>query len=240
MARPASLTLPASGPRASNVNYLGAARCRRKFELYYPEGFGDEAYLVGERAHKERAHRQWLLELGPELFSRQLARGEYRQVVDAALRIESRTNLLFSFEKSALREALRAPAAARLFAHELHTFLHGRGAARKRFEDWSQALAELQAPRGRIHSWTVTTVFGFLGRPDRHVLLKPRVTLRAAQAYGFDLAYDPTPSWRGYEALLTFAAIIRRDLERQGGLRLRDMIDVQSFIWVQGAPEYEA
>ena len=31
------------------------------------------------------------------------------------------------------------------------------------------------------------------------------------------------------ERLLTFAAIVRRD-----------MIDVQSFMWVQGAPEYAA
>jgi hypothetical protein len=42
-----------------------------------------------------------------------------------------------------------------------------------------------------------------------------------------------------YQQLLTFAAIIRRDLDRRPGLRARDMIDVQSFIWVQGAQEYE-
>jgi hypothetical protein len=39
---------------------------------------------------------------------------------------------------------------------------------------------------------------------------------------------------------LTFAAIVRRDLERRPGLRPRDMIDVQSFMWVQGAPDYAA
>lgn len=240
MARPASLLLPASGPRASNVNYLGAARCRRKFQLYYPEGFDDEAYLVAERAQKERARLQWQAELPPDTFRHRLARGEYRQLVDAALRIESRSNLLYSFEKSALREALRPPAAARLFAHELHALLHGRGPQRRRFDDWCQALAELRPAGRRVDTWPVATVFGFLGRPDRHLFLKPRVTLRAAQTYGFDLAYDTTPSGRGYDSLLTFAAIIRRDLERHAGLRLRDMIDVQSFIWVQGSAEYEA
>jgi hypothetical protein len=240
MARPASLSSSASGPRASNVNYLGAARCRRKFELYYPEGFADEAYLIAERAHKERAHRQWEHELGADSFRKQLARGAYRQIADAALRIESSTNLLFSFEKMALREALRPAAGARLFAHELYEFLHGRGAAHRRFEGWTQAVGELQPARGRVHSWPVVTVFGFLARPDRHLFLKPRVTRRAAGAYGFDLAYEATPTWRGYETLLTFAAIIRRDLDRRAGLRVRDMIDVQSFIWVQGAAEYEA
>lgn len=239
MARPASLSSTGSGPRATNVNYLGAARCRRKFELYYPEGFEDDAYLIAERALRERAHQEWLRELGPATFRKLLARGEYRQIADTALRIESHTNLLFSFEKMALRDALRSAAGARLFAHELYAFLHGRGSPRRRFEDWCQAVAELPRTSGRVQTWPVVTVFGFLARPDRHLLLKPRVTRSAARTYGFSLPYGPEPSWRVYEGLLTFAAIIRRDLDRHAGFRARDMIDVQCFIWVQGAQEYE-
>ncbi len=239
MARLAPLTSPHGGPRASNVNYLGAARCRRKFELFYPEGFADSAYVVAERAARERAHLEWQRELGPREFRRLLARGEYRQIAALALRVESHTNLLFSFEKMALRDALRPPAGARLFAHELYAFLHGRGSARRRFEDWSQAVGELPRPRARVHTWPVVTLFGFLARPDRHLFLKPRVTRGAARAYGYDLAYQPAPTWAVYESLLTFGAIIRRDLERHRGLRARDMIDVHSFIWVQGAAEYQ-
>jgi len=41
-------------------------------------------------------------------------------------------------------------------------------------------------------------------------------------------------------ALLTFAAIMRRDLDKKPGFKARDMIDLQSFIWVQGAQEYQA
>jgi len=66
------------------------------------------------------------------------------------------------------------------------------------------------------------------------------VTRTAARAYGFDLLYQPTPSWAVYEGLLTFGAIIRRDLERHPSLQAHDMIDVQSFIWVQGAQEYQS
>jgi len=36
--------------------------------------------------------------------------------------------------------------------------------------------------------------------------------------------------------LLNFAALVRRDVR---DLRPRDMIDTQSFIWVQGSDEYE-
>ena len=113
MARAASLPLSLFGAGASNVIYLGAALCRRKFELFYPEGFEDETYLVAERSHKERAHLEWEAELGAADFRKLLARGEFRQVADIAVRIESRANLLFSFERMALRDAVRTPAGAR-------------------------------------------------------------------------------------------------------------------------------
>lgn len=240
MARLASLTYPLSGARASNVNYLGAARCRRKFELYYPDGFVDETYQIAERSFKERAHLEWQSELGPVEFRKLLARGEFRHIADAAIRIESRTNLLFSFEKMALRDALKSQAGARLFATELYAFLWARGAPQRKFTDWVQAVCELPRREAPVLTWPIVTVFGFLARPDKHMFLKPMVTRRAAHAYGYDFQYQPQPSWHVYQSLLTFAAIIRRDLERRPGFQARDMIDLQSFVWVQGSQEYDA
>jgi hypothetical protein len=239
MARALSLPHPLTGARAGNVNYLGAARCRRKFELFYPDGFQDETYLVAERSYKERAHLEWDTQLGPAAFRKLLARGEFRQIADTAVRIESRTNLLFSFEKMALRDALKSPAGARLFASELYAFLWGRGSPQRKFEDWVQAVRDLPRRQTRVLTWPLVTVFGFLARPDKHLFLKPRVTRKAAHAYGYDFQYSPDSSWPVYQSLLTFAAIIRRDLDRRPGFKARDMIDVQSFIWVQGSEEYE-
>jgi hypothetical protein len=239
MATLAKLTSPLTGARANNVNYLGAARSRRKFELFYPDGFYDETYTVAERSFKERAHLEWQHELGPVAFRKLLARGEFREIADIAVRIESRTNLLFSFEKMALRDAVKTAAGARLFATELYAFLWGRGSPHRRFDDWVQAVAELPRKDARVLTWPLVTVFGFLARPDKHLFLKPRVTRKAALAYGFDFEYQPEPSWRVYHSLLTFAAIIRRDLDRKPGFKARDMIDIQSFIWVQGSEEYE-
>ena len=93
--------------------------------------------------------------------------------------------------------------------------------------------------RVRVLTWPVVTVFGFIARPDKHLFLKPIVTRKAARAYGFDFQYRAQPSWPVYQSLLTFAAIIRRDLDRKPGFKARDMMDVQSFIWVQGSQEYE-
>jgi len=239
MARAAFLSLPLSGAGASNVIYLGAAQCRRKFELFYPDGFADETYLVAERSAKDRARFEWEAELGPQAFRKLLARGEFRAVADAAVRIESRAGLLFSFERMALRDAVKTPAGARLFATELYAFLYGHGPQQRRFNDWIEALADLPQRGSPVLTWPVATVFGFIARPDRHLFLKPRVTRKAAHKYGYALAYQPRPSWAGYQALLSFAAVIRRDLDRKPGFKARDMIDLQSFIWVQGAPEYE-
>jgi hypothetical protein len=240
MARAAFLPFPLSGAGASNVVYLGAAHCRRKFELFYPDGFYDETYLVAERSSKERAHLEWETELSAAAFRKLLARGEFRAISDAAVRIESRAGLISSFERMALRDAVKTPAGARLFATELYAFLYGTGSTQRKFNDWLEALADLPQRGSPVLTWPVATVFGFIARPDRHLFMKPRATRKAAHLYGYALGYNTRPSWRLYQDLLTFAAVIRRDLDRKPGFKARDMIDLQSFMWVQGAPEYEA
>ena len=68
------------------------------------------------------------------------------------------------------------------------------------------------------------------------MFLKPTVTRIAAERYGFAFHYRSRPAWETYASLLALARTVRRD---QSLLRPRDMIDIQSFIWVQGSEEYE-
>ena len=240
MARAAFLPHPLTGAGASNVIYLGAGLCRRKFELFYPDGFEDETYLVAERSHKERAHLDWETELAPATFRKLLARGEFRAISDAAVRVEARANLLFSFERMALRDAVKTPAGARLFATELYAFLYGHGSLQRRFSDWIEALRDLPQRQSRVLTWPMATVFGFIARPERHMFCKPRATRKAARDYGYAQSSRTQPTWADYQDLLTFAAVLRRDLDRKPGFKARDMIDLQSFMWVQGAAEYQA
>jgi hypothetical protein len=106
---------------------------------------------------------------------------------------------------------------------------------RKRFERWIETVAELPRKQTRVLTWPIATVFGFIALPEEHVFLKPNVTRRAARAYGYEFRYASRPNWDTYANLLDFAATVRRDL---ADLRPRDMIDIQSFIWVQGSDEY--
>jgi hypothetical protein len=222
--------------RTPPVTYRGAARCRRKFLRIFPAGFRDETYLDWERDYKWTAHREWQKVLDRDSFAALLKAGRHAEIAAHAVRIESRTNLLFSFEKMALRDAVKTPTGARAFAAGLFDFLYA--APRPDadvFERWCEAVASLPRVQTRVLTWPVVTVFGFIGRPDAHIFLKPNVTRTAAARYGFDFDYRSKPSWRTYDSLLDFASVVRRDLR---DLKPRDMIDLQSFIWVQGSDEY--
>ena len=213
----------------------GAQRCRRKFLRFFPGGFRDPTYLEWERGYKWRAHERWNDELGPRSLRMLLVRGDHAEIARRAIAIESRTNLLFSFEKMALRDAVKTRKGARAFATGLYAFLHGRGSEETRFARWCDTVAKLPRRQTRVLTWPIVTVFGFIAQPDRHIFLKPTVTRRAATAYGFEFAYHSRLEWETYASLLAFAERIRRDLR---DLRPRDMIDIQSFIWVQGSDEY--
>jgi hypothetical protein len=213
-----------------------ALRCRRKFLRFFPGGFDDETYVDWERGYKWQAHEQWARSLSRSEYRSLLSSGEFEEIAGRAVRIESRTNLLFSFEKMALRDAVRTTAGARIFAEGLYELVYGRGSAQKRFEQWIEAVASLPRKQTRVLTWPLATVFGFIAIPAEHIFLKPRVTQIAAGEYGFDFQYVSRPNWATYQNVIEFAELIRRD---QRDLKPRDMIDLQGFMWVQGSDEYE-
>lgn len=214
----------------------GAIRCRRKFLRFFPKGFYDEKYVDWERGYKWEAHERWEQLLSRDAHRALIGEGEFAEVARRAVTIESRTNLLFSFEKMALRDAIKPPAGARAFAEGLYEFLYGRGSDRTKFERWCAVVSGLPRRQTRVLTWPLVTVFGFIALPDVHFFLKPMVTRAAAREYGFDFQYHARPNWDTYSNLLDFARLVRADLR---DLRPRDMIDIQSFLWVQGSDEYE-
>ena len=213
-----------------------ALACRRKFLRFFRGGFASPKYLAWERDYKWQAHQEWERQLSREELERLLAARDFAEVAVRAVRIESRTNLLFSFEKMALRDAVRVPAGAESFARGLYEWLHGKGDREERFNRWGLVLSGLPRKQTRVHTWPLQTVFGFIAAPSREIFLKPMVTKTAADAYGFDFVYGSRPNWTTYASLLRFAQVLKRDL---ADLKPRDLIDLQSFIWVLGSSEYD-
>jgi hypothetical protein len=225
-------------PALTSSSELSAAarRCRRRFLKFFPDGFRDETYVDWERGYKWEAYEKWCAALRRSAFRSLLDSGEYATIAKHAVSIESRTNLLFSFEKMALRDAVKTAAGARAFAQGLWDFLHGAGTDQERFERWIDVVDALPRVQTRVLTWPIVTVFGFIAQPERHIFLKPNVTKRAADAYGCTFDYKSRPNWASYVSLLEFAEQVRDD---QRDLGPRDMIDLQGFIWVQGSDEYD-
>jgi hypothetical protein len=215
----------------------GAARCRRNFLRQFPGGFRDPTYLDWERDYKWETHLRWEEVLSRDTFRQLLRDGDAAEAAVRAVRVEQRSRhaMLFSFEKMALRDALRSPDGANDFAHGLYDYLHGRGSLERRFERWVTTIDGLPRRQTRVLTWPLATVFGFIAQPGEHMFMKPNTIRAAARAYGYDLPYRSRPNWETYSRLLEFSALVRRDLR---DLRPRDMIDLQSFLWVQGSDEY--
>ena len=89
---------------------------RKKFLHAFPGGFRDETYVEWERDYKWRAHQRWQDDLSEVSFAGSSQIGHLRKHRRLASSIESRTNLLFSFEKMALRDAIRSVPGAKAFA----------------------------------------------------------------------------------------------------------------------------
>jgi hypothetical protein len=222
-------------PTARRALSRQALGTRRKFLRHFPGGFRDETYLDWERGYKWNAHQSWQAELNQSAFEGLIKAGKFEQIAATAIRIESRTSLLFSFEKMALRDADRSPAGAKAFALAPFDLLHGPDPMEVRFSNWIDAIGRLPRRQTRVLTWPLVTVFGFIAQPGTNFFLKPTVTREAARRYGVELPYASRPTWPLYKDLLDFVARVLADTS---DLRPRDMIDMQSFLWVQGSEEY--
>jgi hypothetical protein len=103
------------------INKLTKKRlnCRKKFLHYFKKGFSDQKYFDWERGYKWEAHLQWKRLLNEKEFRFLIEESFYNEIAARAVRIESRTNLLFSFEKMALRDAVKETKNAKTFAMAL-------------------------------------------------------------------------------------------------------------------------
>ena len=167
---------------------------RAKFLHYFPKGFRDPLYEDWERGYKWAANERWTETLDQASFRELLRAGKHREVAAQAVAIEARTNLLFSFEKMALRDGSSRLRSTDLCSRSLrfpswHT-RHGGAIYR-----WCAAVAGLPRRQTRVLTWPVVTVFGFIAAPASHIFLKPTVTRRAAEALGVPFEYRSRPSW---------------------------------------------
>lgn len=123
-----SLARNTTPARLAGAASPGALNCRKKFLRFFKGGFYDEKYVDWERGYKWEAHEQWEKALDRTHFRALLSAAQYGEAAARAIRIESRTNVLFSFEKWRCANAIKSPAGARAFSEgALRLPAQGRG-----------------------------------------------------------------------------------------------------------------
>src|SRR3569833_4127471 len=137
-------------PRRPRADLTTVRKSRRKFLRYYPGAFNDAEYLSLERGYKWAAHERWVEALGKHQFRKLLDAGDFGAIAHRAVSIESRTNLLFSFEKMALRDAVKSPTGGKALGTGLWQFLHGDAPLSERFDTWIEVLSRLPRRQTRV------------------------------------------------------------------------------------------
>src|SRR3954471_22266239 len=99
-----------------DVTAKARIKCKKKFLYYFPKGFADAKYYAWERGYKWEAHLAWEKDLNKKEYERLLSEKQFSEIAFRAVRLETKTNLLFSFEKMALRDAVKPAEGAKAFA----------------------------------------------------------------------------------------------------------------------------
>jgi hypothetical protein len=215
-----NLHVPAARGR---MRYLSLPESVERFLARFPQGFYGDRFASEEREYKVRAHQLAQDLLSQSALTRLLSANDYGEVCRRALRVANATNLIFPYEKMALKDGLESPAHQQAFATALFHLLYGDDDLKPRFERYVDILEGIGAAK-----WTIATYFLFIVYPAEYVFLKPTVTQNAAEISGFAINYRPDLNWLTYTSVLTFAKYLKTELT---GLSPRDMIDVQSFMW---------
>lgn len=225
---------PLKGGKLSHVEpRVTPAQSIDRFLQHFPKGFADPKYLSNERGYKWNAHQKFVDALGDGKGAALLANGRLKEAVTQILSAERAVNLLSLYEKSAFADGLKNDAAASDYADALFRLIAAPNRDQAAFERLIAAVANLPAEEGRarVATWPVLTMLPFLAQPQRFMFLKPEVTQKAAERLLWNLNYTSKLNWLTYSRLLDMSDELLTLLQPLGA---RDLIDVQSFIWVTG------
>jgi len=213
-----------------------------QFLASYPEGFVDPAFLGRGAGRSERASRWRAAQeafagtLGKSDRERLIADDKIKDFVRRILKVEKLVAPLHPpADVDAVKQALADEESARPFLSALVDLLSVPSPARARFEKLFGAAGSL--PVEPAQRWLVATLLPFLGSPERHVILRPKITREAAERLGCNLRFEASPNWVTYGAL---RALSTQLLEKLKPIGARDFIDVEAFLHFTAAAKHPA
>lgn len=191
----------------------------------FPEGFYDPKYLEQERNFKLETSQLCHQLLGQERFAQLITDKAWETIALDIKTLVNKTNMLqASFERPQLIAAFADANNQPNLIPALYDCLHGPGSPSDRLGRFSTALQALS-----MGKWTFATYFLFLNDPQNCMFIKPESIKRALDISQYPADYDATPSATLYDQFLDYAAFLKL---RLANFKPRDMIDIQSFIWI--------
>lgn len=209
--------------------FAGFNKAVEFFYSVFPKGFYEDQYLEKERTYKLEAHKLAVEYLNQQNFSEYLEKGAYQELSDIFLKLINKTNLIFPQEKIKIKKALQDEKFAELYSKSLYELLHSDDENRdyeSRFTAYTDLLKRYEADK-----WTIATYFQFLLYIDNAMFIKPAILKSTSELCGYEINYSPELNYLTYKLVIDFSNYLKLQLTEYG-LEPRDMIDVQSFIWV--------
>jgi hypothetical protein len=198
------------------------------FEQTYPAKFADEKFVDNDLRNKRAAAEVFQVNFGEGKGAAMVDQGQHAEIASTLDGIYRATNVLSPFEVKAVHKAFVKgdESATKVLGYTL-AFLANPG--QHTFKQMAEAVSQLPADGGKVHTWPIVTLLPFMADPTRFLALKPTNTELMAARMATNLKYDTTPNWETYDLSLRMGKSL---LDRLAPLGAKDLIDVQHFMWV--------
>jgi hypothetical protein len=198
------------------------------FEGNYPAAFADEKFIDNDLRNKRAAAEVFTANFGEGRGASMVDEGKHAEIASTLDGMFRATNILSPFEVKAVHKAfVKADESATRVLGATLAFVANPG--QQTFKAMAEAVSQLPADGGKVHTWPIVTLLPFLADPARFIPLKPTNTEVIAARMRANLKYDTTPNWETYDAFLRMSNALLEVLKAKGA---KDMIDVQQFMWV--------
>jgi 5-methylcytosine-specific restriction enzyme B len=195
-------------------------------------GFSDEKFNKNEIRYKQRTVEKARSLLEENALRELLGRGDYEEFLARVERIGQDNNLLFrGVPASGDLGILYQPTLEKAsFCATFFKLLYGQDPVETRLGEYLQYVTDRSLP----NKWTFPTYFLMFVHPETELFVKPTPVRNFLKLTGQAEVWDGTPSADRYVRIREVSWQVRDMLKEFGP---RDMIDIQSVIWVAATAE---
>jgi hypothetical protein len=218
-------------PSARRPRRLNFNQALEIFKARYPQTFFDYLYKSGSgkggHSQAEGLSRQYHAAFGNGLLRRWVETRSVQVLVERSLSILKNQDLLYGKAFEGFKALLKDEAATLAYFQALVEILETGNPNEAAMKAYFTAVKAIPVPG--FAKWPNITLFPFLARPERHMLLKPLMARAYAVRLGHPFEFEHELNLWTYSDLLEMARSTLSLLKPMGA---RDYLDVFAFMTV--------